>query len=153
MQSFCNKKILAIAKGGIKSMENIELKDAIEQWVTVRKEMANAKGSEALVEEILQKVAEILVEGVNQEKVIKKMTFDINSKGYVVLIWAYDNHDSKSRMKKWDTLITRYKEGREQIYSNLEQYFKQYTDLRVCGKHATFEGNQYIELNISVKEE
>lgn len=134
-------------------MENIELKDAIEQWVTVRKEMANTKGSKALVEEILQKVAEILVEGVNQEKVIKKMTFDINSRGYVVLIWAYDNHDSRSGMKKWDTLITRYKEGRKQIYSNLEQYFKQYTDLRVCGKHDTFDGNQYIELNISVKEE
>ncbi|MCI8392936.1 MAG: hypothetical protein HFJ24_00355 [Clostridia bacterium] len=54
---------------------------------------------------------------------------------------------------EWNTELTRNEKIRQELGDELESYFKQYPDLRILHKAASYDETSYIEIKISVKAE
>ena len=52
---------------------------------------------------------------------------------------------------EWNTELTRNEKIRQELGDELESYFKQYPDLRILHKVASYDETSYIEIKISVK--
>ena len=134
-------------------MENVELTAAIGRWVTVRKELEKERSSKALVEKVLQKASEMLNESADKGKVVDNLTIDLSSKGNVVLLCSYEDCEVSADRAEWNTELTRNEKIRQELGDELESYFKQYPDLRILHKAASYDETSYIEIKISVKAE
>lgn len=81
------------------------------------------------------------------------ITVDLSSKGNVVLLCYYEGSLASDDRAEWSTELTRNEKIRQELGDEFENYFKQYPDLSILHKSTSYDGDDYIKLNISVKEE